>query len=185
MPHYVALLRGINLGKRRIKMDELRALFEQLKFADVATFIASGNVLFTAKTADERKLTSQIESHLKKSLGYEVDTFLRTRSEIAAVAAFRPFAVPELENPANTIHAGFLREALSAAQARQLIACRTEVDEFCVEGREFYWLCRIKSHESKAWNSAAMKALKLPTSTMRNLTTVRKLAALFPAKSVG
>lgn len=181
MPHFVALLRGINLGNRRIKMDALRGLFEQLKFTDVTTFIASGNVLFTAKLTDERKLTAQIESHLKKSLGYEVDTFLRTRAEIAAVAESAPFARPELENPVNTIHAGFLREALSPEQARLLLARRTDVDEFCVEGREFYWLCRIKSHESKAWNSAAMKALKLPTATMRNLTTVRKLATLFPA----
>lgn len=181
MPQYIALLRGINLGKRRIKMDALRALFEELKFAAVATFIASGNVLFASKTTDERKLAAQIQTHLHKSLGYEVDTFLRTRAEIAAVAAFRPFAVQELEDPANTIHSGFLREPLSVAQTREMLACRTDVDEFRVDGREFYWLCRIKSHESKAWASAAMKAVKLPTATMRNLTTVRKLAAQFPA----
>ncbi|MSU46618.1 MAG: DUF1697 domain-containing protein [Lacunisphaera sp.] len=46
MHHYIAFLRGINLGRRRPEMAELRALFESLKFADVASFIASGNLIF-------------------------------------------------------------------------------------------------------------------------------------------
>jgi uncharacterized protein (DUF1697 family) len=181
MPHYIAFLRGINLGNRRLKMDALRALFEEMKFADIATFIASGNVILASKVSDERKLVQQIQAHLKKSLGYDVDTFVRTRTEVATVAAFRPFANADMENPADTVHAGFLSEPLSAAQAKLLVACRTEVDEFCVEGREYYWLCRIKSHESKVWASPQFKAVKLPSSSMRNLTTVRKLAAQFPA----
>jgi len=181
MPHFIAFLRGINLGKRRIKMDRLRALLEELKFGDVATFIASGNVIFSSKIADPRKLEQRIEHHLKQSLGYNVDTFVRTRTEVAAVATFRPFANAELENPANTVHVGFIVERLSADQARQLASCRTGVDEFCAAGREFYWLCRIKSHESKVWGSPAMRALKLPSFSMRNLTTIRKIAAQYPA----
>jgi uncharacterized protein (DUF1697 family) len=181
MPHYIAFLRGINLGKRRPEMAELRRLFEQLKFTDVATFIASGNVIFASETADSRKLEKQIQEYLKKSLGYEVDTFIRTRAEVAAVAAFRPFPKADLENPAHTVHAGFLQEPLSPAHQRGLLACRTEVDDLRVEGREYYWLCRIRSHESTIWTSPAMRALKLPTSSMRNLKTVRKLAALYPA----
>ncbi len=57
MPRYIALLRGINVGGHNVKMDRLRALFEELGFRDVATFIASGNVIFTAPDADERALT--------------------------------------------------------------------------------------------------------------------------------
>ena len=181
---HIAFLRGMNLGNRRIKMDDLRGLFEEMKFRDVATFIASGNVIFSSRHGDDRKLAAQIQTHLQKSLGYAVDTFVRTRAEIAAVAAFRPFAKADLEHPAHTMCVGFLGEALSPAQARGLVACRSEVDEFCVNGREYYWLCRkIKSHESKAWISPQMRALKLPSSSMRNLTTIRKLAAQYPAKA--
>src|SRR5882757_6904426 len=140
MPHYIAFLRGINLGKRRPEMAELRRLFEQLKFTGVATFIASGNVIFASKTADSRKLEKQIQDHLKKSLGYEVDTFIRTRAEVAAVAAFRPFPKADLEHPDYTVYVGFFWEALNAGQARQFLACRTDVDELCIEGREYYWL---------------------------------------------
>ena len=181
MFHYLAFLRGINLGKRRIEMARLRTLFVELKFADVATFIASGNVIFASKEANSHKLEQIIQAHLKKSLGYEVDTFVRTRAEVSAVAGFRPFPSAEMENPAHTMFAGFLHEVLTPAQRRGLVACRTDVDDFCVEGREYYWLCRIKSHESNVWASPQLRALKLPTSSMRNLTTVRKLAARYPA----
>jgi uncharacterized protein (DUF1697 family) len=184
MHHYIAFLRGINLGKRRPEMAELRRLFAQLKFTDVATFIASGNVIFASKTADSRKLEGQIQDHLKNSLGYAVDTFVRTRAEVAAVAAFRPFAPADFAHPAHTVYAGFWQEAPSPAQCRGFLACRTDADELHVEGREYYWLCRIKSNESKVWAAPAMRALKLPTSSMRNLTTVRKLAALYPAPAV-
>jgi uncharacterized protein (DUF1697 family) len=181
MNRYVAFLRGINLGNRRIKMDELRTRFEEMKFAEVATFIASGNVIFSSKAVDPAKLVAQIEKHLHASLGYPVDTFVRTQAEVAAVAAYRPFPKADLEHPANTVHVGFLAEPLNPAMARGFVGCRTEVDELHLEGREYFWLCRIKSHESKVWTSPPMRALKLPSSSMRNLTTIRKLAEQFPA----
>jgi uncharacterized protein (DUF1697 family) len=180
MPQYIAFLRGMNLGNRRVKMDELAKLFVQLKYTDVATFIASGNVIFTAKAADDAKLAEQIQAHLAKKLGYEVDTFVRTRAEVAAVAAFQPFAKADMEHEDHTIHVGFLAAPLPAAQAKAFEACRTEVDEVKVNGREYYWLCRIKSNESKLWTSKEFKAVKLPSSSMRNVTTVRKLAGLYP-----
>ena len=181
MHHYIAFLRGINLGNRRLKMDELRARFEELKFAEVATFIVSGNVIFSSQSDDRAKLTKQIEKHLHASLGYDVDTFVRTRAEVATVAAFRPFAKADMENEASTLYVGFFAEPLGTTQARGFEARRTDVDELRVEGREYYWLCRIKSNESKVWSSPAMRALKLPSSSMRNMTTIRKLAALYPA----
>ena len=181
MHHYIALLRGMNLGKRRIKMDELRAHFEALKFSDVTTFIASGNVVFSSREADERKLVAKIETHLARVLQYKVDTFIRTRAAMAAIATSEPFAREEMSRSSNTVHVAFLREPLPAAQREALIACRSDVDELMVNGREFYWLCRIKTNESKVWTTPQMKAARLPTCTLRNLTTVRKIAALYPS----
>lgn len=184
MHHYIAFLRGINLGKRRVKMDDLAALFRALKFIDVATFIASGNVIFSAQSTDSAKLERKIAAHLAHALGYEVDTFVRTRGEVAAIAAFRGFSSADMDDPANTIHAGLLATALSRNQQRGLEACRSEVDEFRVIGRDYYWLCRrIKTHESKIWASKELKALELPSSSMRNLTTMRKIAELYPASA--
>ena len=183
MHHYIAFLRGINLGRRRIKMDHLRGLFEEMNFTEVATFIASGNVIFSSKNADVQKLSGRIQAHLHQSLGYPVDTFVRTRAEIAAVAAFRPFSKADFDHPDHNLHVGFLADPLDAEKARRFLACRTEVDEFCVRDREYYWLCRFKrSSDSTVWASPQMRALKLPTSSMRSLTTIRKLAAQYPAE---
>jgi uncharacterized protein (DUF1697 family) len=182
MHHYIAFLRGMNLGNRRIKMDALRSHFEALKLTAVKTFIASGNVIFSSKQADSAKLETAIQKHLENALGYTVDTFIRTHAEMIAVAAFQPFSAAHMDPPENTVHCGFLQAALTPAQARGLAACRSDVDAFRVNGREYYWLCRrMPSHESKIWTSPALKALKLPSSSMRNLTTLRKLAALYPA----
>jgi uncharacterized protein (DUF1697 family) len=177
MPRYVALLRGINLGRRRLKMDLLAGLFETLGFSRVSTFIASGNVLFETKSKDESALSKRIENHLEKSLGYEVDTFLRTAEEIQRTAAFEPFEKSSGEG--DRIHVIFCREALPESIAAKLGGIKTDVDEFCVEGREVYWLCRVRIPDSKVWSLPELKALKLPTTTMRNRTSVQKLAALF------
>ncbi|MEI9865947.1 MAG: DUF1697 domain-containing protein [Limisphaerales bacterium] len=67
MPRYIAFLRGMNLGKRRLPMSRLKELFEELGFDDVATFIASGNVLFSSKIKNTKSLESQIAEHLENA----------------------------------------------------------------------------------------------------------------------
>ena len=68
-------------------------------------------------------------------------------------------------------------EPLTRTTARALEQLRTSHDEFRVIGREYYWLCRIKTNESGVWASPQMKEPKLPEATMRNVTSVRKLIA--------
>jgi uncharacterized protein (DUF1697 family) len=180
MTEYMAFLRGINLGKRRIKMDDLRALFAQMKFADVSTFIASGNVIFGSGMRDAAKLENLIERQLARALGYEVETFVRTRAEVAALAAAQPFSSAEMSAPTNTVNVGFFKTRLDADVARRFEGIRTPVDEFSVMGREYFWLCRIKMSESKVWTLPQVRALKFPSSSMRNLKTLRHLAEQFP-----
>lgn len=175
MTRYVALLRGINLGKRRPPMSQLKALFEELKFEDVETFIASGNVVFSSKEKDRAKLETKIEQHLEKSLGYDVDTFVRTEKEIVTIAKAKAF--PEDGKDGIIVHVGFLKGKLPAATAKKLAAIKTDVDEFRIDDLEYYWLCRIRTSDSKVWTLPEVRALKLPTSSMRNLTSVRKLVA--------
>ena len=178
MHDYIAFLRGINLGRRRLKMDALGALFEQLKFKRVATFIASGNVLFADASADEAALRARIEHHLRESLGYDVEAFLRRPAEVRAIAQLRPFAASGFEAAAHTVFAALLQQPLAPALRRRLVACGTPVDHLHVEGREIYWLCQIRSSDSTLWTSPAVKALHLPSMTMRNMNTLVRLQAL-------
>jgi uncharacterized protein (DUF1697 family) len=177
---YIAFLRGMNLGKRRIKMDDLRVLFEELKFANVETFIASGNVIFETPIAESAALEKRIETHLEKSLGYVVDTFLRTPAELAAVAAHEPYTADELFD-GHSLHVGFLKRALTDAEQAKLADFCSAMDEFRCHGREWYWLCRGKINESPIkW---PLFARTIPVAhTARNVTTVRKLVAKYPAR---
>jgi uncharacterized protein (DUF1697 family) len=177
---YVAFLRGINVGGRRPKGDALRAPFEALGFADVSTFLASGNVIFTASVGVEpAEIESRVESALEKALGYAVETFVRTPRALAAIAAFRPFADLDLDTPGHSLHVGFLKTPLGDAEASALLGSRTPVDDFSLNGREIYWLCRGKVTASLVSWPVVTRLLKAPT-TFRNVTTLRRLAALHP-----
>ena len=68
MTKTIAFLRAINVGGHNVKMESLRALFEQLGFDAVETFIASGNVVFETDAAPDTALEAAIEAHLKAAL---------------------------------------------------------------------------------------------------------------------
>ena len=88
---YVAFLRGINLGKRRVKNDALAKVFDDLGFENVKVLIASGNVLFDADRQDELKLTKTVEAALEKALGFQVATMIRSQPEVQAMLDLSPF----------------------------------------------------------------------------------------------
>lgn len=180
MTVYIAFLRAINVGGHTVKMDHLRGLFEALGYGDVETFIASGNVIFRSPTEDTRALGQQIETHLRASLGYEVATFVRTTAELASVAGYQPFAQEEIES--NTLYIGFLQTPPGSEALRKLAALQTPLDEFRVNGRELYWLCRTTISQSKVSGAQIERALGMAT-TLRNVTTVKKLAAKYAIAS--
>lgn len=174
---YVAFLRAVNVGKRQVKMDRLRAIFEGMGFGGVETFIASGNVIFTSPEADARALEKRIEGVLRKELGFEVETFLRTPAELNAIARYRPFADA---GDAHPVYVNFLYEPLPDDAAARLAALRTDADEFHVHGREFYWLGRKGMGGTEVKPPQLAKAVGKVPFTNRNVTTVRKLAAKYP-----
>lgn len=179
MPKYVALLRAINVGGHTVRMETLRRLFESLGLSGVETFIASGNVIFDAPRAGAAKaLERKIESSLEQALGYQVATFLRTTDELAAVARYKPFADGELEADGNVLYVAFLSDEPGAEATRKLLSFADEVDDFHVRGREVYWLSRKKVGESK-FSGALLEKTLGAQATVRNSTTVRKLAAKY------
>jgi uncharacterized protein (DUF1697 family) len=175
MPRHVAFLRAINVGGHTVKMDRLRDLFESLAFSNVETFIASGNVLFDAKAAPPA-LERKIERHLAETLGYEVATFIRSPSELAAVANHPAFPAARLAK-AHALWIGLLKAAPNAEAVTKLMAIGHQTDDFHVHGREVYWLRHVTSSESKVSGAMVERALGAPV-TARNITTIRTLAKL-------
>lgn len=174
---YVAFLRAINLGgHRRVRMDHLRILFEDLRFGDVATFIASGNVIFSTERDDAAALEARIEKKLKQALGFEVTTILRTAAEVAAVARKDPFDLAAVAAPP-PVMVLLLRTAPDRSARQRVLSYRSLSEDFHVDGREVYWLSRAGIQQSA---SGGAFAKGLEPATMRNVTTMRKLAAKYP-----
>jgi uncharacterized protein (DUF1697 family) len=104
-----------------------------------------------------------------------IDTFVRRAEEVVALA--RAKILPEERKGRITIHVGFMHAPLATVVARKFAAVRTPENEFRVKGREYFWLCRGRTSDWKVWTSPQIKSLRLPTSSMRNLTSIRKLLA--------
>jgi uncharacterized protein (DUF1697 family) len=175
MHRYVALLRGLNVGGHRVKMDHLRSLFQEMGHTEVASFIASGNVIFSTPSDDAGAHEESIEARLHEVLGYEVATFLRTPEELAEVLA--SFEGTGGAGADDSVYVMFTREPVGDQVRDALTALESEMDRFEFRGREIYWLIRGKISDSPLFSGGVSKALKGVPNTSRNMTSIRKLLA--------
>lgn len=176
MARHVALLRAINVGGRYVRMPVLVAALESIELADVRSVIASGNLLFSSRSATQTTLARRIEVALEQALGFDVTTFLRSEAEWRALARTEPPFEPALLAQAQALNVMFLAEPPNATQHAALGELATPIDVFAVRGREIFWLCRTRQSDSRFSAAALERRLKMRT-TLRTWQTVQKLAA--------
>ena len=172
MPRCAAFLRAVNVGGRVVKMDALKRIFESMGLADVESFIASGNMVFSSKGV--KGLENKIAAGLEKALGYEVPTFVRRIDEVAAAALHAPFPEKDVAR-FPTYLVGFLSRSLDAAGVERLSALESPEDRFHVRGRDFWWLSKHHQARPAITGRQLEKALGQPT-TLRNVNTIRRMA---------
>jgi uncharacterized protein (DUF1697 family) len=172
---HVAFLRGINVGGRKvIKMQDLKSIFESLEFHNVRTYIQSGNVIFAA--AEERPLDLQIriERKLEEVLGYKVTAIIRTARELEQVIQGNPF-VGNADD--GMLYVTFLSEAPTAEAIEQLASYRNGVDDVHVVNREAYLMCRNGYGRTLFSNNFLESKLGVQATT-RNWQTVNRIASM-------
>ncbi len=175
-------MRAINVGKRRVKMDALRSHVDALGFTDAATLIASGNVAFTDPLGRSSTEVGEIfDSGLSKALGFDVVSALRTQDEVEAMIDARPFGSPG--DPGtdwtddDVVHVSFLLADPPPEAAERLALLESEVDRFCLVGREVFWRRRGKLTDSAIEPKVLSRAIGVE-STARRLDTVVKMSPL-------
>jgi uncharacterized protein (DUF1697 family) len=166
VPAYIALLRAVNLGPaNKLPMTELKAICERLGFAQVKTYIASGNVVFTTKkTAAQVK--AELEAELARYAGKPVGVLVRTAQEMAAILAANPFH----DRPGNWSITIFLDDP-PAKNALDTVTNRHR-EELALGQREIYVFYADGIGDAR---------LKIPAAkhgTMRNSNTLARLSEM-------
>jgi uncharacterized protein (DUF1697 family) len=175
MKRWVAFLRGMNLGRRRISNPELCAAFAELGLSAPTAFLASGNVVFDAHRATGERLAARIEAGLERSLGYAVPTFVRAADEVRAIAAHAPFPPGVVARSGGKLQVALLPTKPAAAARRAVLAHASDEDRLDLVGRELYWLPEGGILDS-ALDLAALEAAIGPW-TLRTRRTVERIAA--------
>jgi uncharacterized protein (DUF1697 family) len=174
---FAALLRGINVGGNNvIKMSELKALFEEIGFTNVSTYIQSGNVIFNAGEETKTAVIAKIEEALQKKLGNPVKTALFTAREMKKIIAQKPAGFGE-EKELYKYDVIFLLDPLCAKDAVKRIKTREGVDAL-YEGPKAVYVTRLISSLTKSYLSKIAGTPIYQNITIRNWNTTQKLNEL-------
>ena len=173
---FVALLRGVNVGgNNMIKMEKLRETVAELGFADVKTYINSGNIIFDSAKSDGKKLAVKIHDAILADFGFVISVMVRSVAEIADLIASNPFE-GQFENDKN-LHAFFLNEPLTSEQTALLLAQGTDAEQFHITDRHILCLLSISILDSSVGKGFIDKKLKV-AATGRNWRTVNMIAEM-------
>jgi uncharacterized protein (DUF1697 family) len=176
MTTFVALLRSVNVaGHGRLAMADLKEAFVALGYADVATYIQTGNVLFTTSSRSAAKLEGDIERQLERTFGSTPTVILRTVPELAHTVATSPY--PARGADPSRHHVTFLAAAPSKERLAAFRPPPSGRDELTIVGREVYVHTPDGYATTKLTGTYLERQLGV-SSTTRNWNTVTKLTAL-------
>ena len=168
---YVAFLRAVNVGGRRVAMASAREIISGLGLEDVGSYVNSGNILFSSggRAADHE---AAIRSALEGEFGFELTTFVRTAAQVRALVDERPFG--DLAS-GHTHFALLPLTRLTAREKRAVEAMSNDRDEVVVGHRDVHWLIRAKSTETTLGPKQWLRALPGNPTTARNMTMLTRL----------
>jgi uncharacterized protein (DUF1697 family) len=170
MRHWVALLRGVNVGGRTIRMADLRETLDELGLANVETVLQSGNVSFEAPGTGEQ-LKHRIEATLSERFGYDAKVQIIERERLRKIIDAYPFGTAGADRHDYVIFLEGDREKGLAAEEVDLGA----QERVAAGDGVVYW--RVDKGSTLGSNFAKLltKAKYRDFNTNRNLKTLRKL----------
>jgi uncharacterized protein (DUF1697 family) len=174
VPTYVAFLRAINLGpNRKFAKAKIVEAVEDCGFADVETYINTGNVRFTSSLRSRAKVEQALEKAFEKHAGFKVPTIVMTPKELSQVAADAT-AVAKRHDNTGAHYVSLLKETPKASDVKLLEALDHGEDLVAVHGRGAHLLVVTPSARGRLSNATVEKVLGVATN--RNLTVITHLA---------
>ncbi len=175
--YYLALLRGINVGGNNlIKMTDLKAAFEDMKFEDVSTYIQSGNVIFCSQYDDKNQIKSDIEEYLNKLFGYSGEVAVVSDDDLEKVLHQAPKNFGN--NPQEFRYdVMFLLDPLTPENVLASLKLREGVDE-AFAGPGVVYFSRLISRAGQSYLSKVVSLPIYKKMTIRNWNTTTRLYEL-------
>ena len=176
MQTYLSLLRGINVsGQKKIKMADLKAMFENMGFNEVITYIQSGNVIFKTKDGDEEQFSKAIKKEIQNTFGFDVPVLVLSYTTLLAMADSNPFKNRDTDH--KLLHLTFLAAQPEAEKINSVNALDFPEEEFIVTNKVVYLYLPNGYGRTKLNNNFFESKLKVPATT-RNLKSVNSLLEL-------
>ncbi len=177
MKTYIALLRGINVsGQKLIKMERLREVMTEEGFANVRTYIQSGNIIFESSESHEFQLETKISELILRHFGFEVPVRITTLDELQWILDNNPFVAEHLQD-ATQPYIAFLSETPQADRQNDFEQLTFAQDKFIFKNRVMYLWYADSAANTKLNNQVIESKLKLKA-TSRNFKTLLKLIEL-------
>ena len=171
---YISILRGINVsGQKKILMKDLKALYEELGFVNVVTYIQSGNVIFDSDGSEE-DVIAKIQSAITKQYGFMVPVQVREKTHFENIIKACPFSELNLVEEGTRVMVTFLADIPSKDNVVKLMAYVKEPERLVLIGQEVYLHCPNGYGTSKLNNNFLEKKLGVRATT-RNWKSVLKL----------
>lgn len=168
---YVAFLRAVNVGGRRVAMATARRVLEDLGYQEVGSYVNSGNLLFSTMGKTE-ELENTIRAALEREFGFELTTFVRSAKQVQNLVHDKPFNLK-----AEDTHFVLLPLRLMSAKERNAVLdMANEHDELLISGRDVHWLIHGRSTETTLGPRRWKQALPENPTTARNMTMLSRLA---------
>ena len=175
MATYVALLRGINVGKaKRVAMADLRLVIESLGYTNARTLLNSGNAVFDAPRALRKSAAEELRQALIKKTGVSSRFTLRSSDDLTAITKSNP--LKDVATDHTRLFAAFVTDPADLARVRPLARQNWTSEAVALGPNVVYIWCPNGLLESKA--TEAVGKLLGDGVTIRNWATVMKLARL-------
>lgn len=180
MKKFIALLRGINVsGQKKIKMTELKSLFEKAGFQNVTTYIQSGNVIFSSNERSGKNLAKKISSEIKRKYGFDVQVIILTPREIEYTLKNNPF-IKRKKEP-ERLYVTFLSNNPSKENIQKLNSVNYLPEEYKIDEKLIYLFLPNGAGKAKLNNNLFENKLKVDGTT-RNWKTVKTLSELITSQ---
>lgn len=171
MTVYITLLRGINVsGQKKIKMEDLRRLFDNLGFESVQSYIQSGNVIFRSTLSDLSVIASKIKHQINQKYGFEVPVLIRTQERLHKIIDNNPFFDKDLSK----VSILFLAESPTIIPTNEIINVKDDLEEFYFSNKEIYLFLPKGAGRTKLTTNFFERKMKTSI-TARNWRTTTKL----------